>query len=106
MSKKKKNKKPARYQPFGHALGVDTTFIQAAMLLDNVSMSAYKTNDTKLMMEVAGSWLQLGALMHAAFSGEHEEKPDEEDGGAAILGFGNTEAREKAEALNRDRNKG
>jgi hypothetical protein len=108
LSKKKgkKNAKPKKYESFGAVLGVDTTFVQAALLLDKVSLGAYETNNTELMMQVATQWLQLGALMHAAFGeeDEKEESPgDSEDSGAAILGFGNTEAREKAEAINRER---
>jgi hypothetical protein len=105
LSKKKKNKKAVKYRPFGDVLGVDTTFVQAAVLLDKVSLDAYNNNNSELMMEVATSWLQLGALMHAALEGSSSdtEESDGEDKGAAILGFGNTEAREKAEAVNRER---
>lgn len=101
MSKKKRKKRG--YQSFGNVLGVDTTFVQAAMLLDKVSSGAYASNDTALMMEVATSWLQLGALMHSAFENEKSSEQDDQESGAAILGFGNTEAREKAEAINRGR---
>ena len=103
MSRKKKNKK-IKYRPFGSVLAVDTTFVQAAVLLDKVSLGAYETNNVELMLQVATSWLQLGALMHAAFESDKPEGPeDPEETGAAILGFGNTEAREKAEAQNRGR---
>lgn len=101
MSKKKKKRKVG-YQSFGDVLGVDTTFVQAALLLDKVSEGAYAANNTELMIQAATSWLQLGALMHAAF-GDEKPEPEDGDSGAAILGFGNTEAREKAEAQNRGR---
>jgi hypothetical protein len=106
LSKKKgKKNKPVQYQPFGDVLGVDTTFVQAAILLDKVSIGAFDTNNSELMLQVAGQWLQLGALMHATLeSEEKEDHPSEgDDAGAAILGFGNTETREKAEAENRER---
>lgn len=104
MSKKKGKNKPVKYESFGDVLGVDTTFVQAALLLDKVSLGAYETNNTELMMQVATQWLQLGALMHAALGEDKDEGPSEgEDSGAAILGFGNSEAREKAEAINRER---
>jgi len=98
-----KKKKKMKYRPFGNVLAVDTTFVQAAVLLDKVSLGAYESNNSELMMQVATSWLQLGALMHAAFESDKSGGPEDPEEGAAILGFGNTEAREKAEAQNRGR---
>jgi hypothetical protein len=106
LSKKKKGKNsPKRYQSFGDVLGIDTTFVQAAILLDRVSFRASEREDSELMLQVATQWLQLGALMHATLENEEKEEgpSDGDDAGAAILGFGNAEAREKAEAENRER---
>ena len=108
MGKKKKNKKkdkaPEGYVEFGSVLGIDTTMVQAAKLLDKVSMDAYNAGDSERMMQAAAGWLQLGALMHAAF--DEEAKPEDDgEAGTSIMGFGSREAREKAEAVNREQRK-
>ena len=107
MGKKKKNKKkdkPDTYESFGNVLGIDTTMVQAARLLDKISLEAYNAGDPERMMQAVAGWLQLGALMHASFNGGEEEK-EEDDMGTSIMGFGSREAREKAEAVNREQRK-
>lgn len=107
MGKKKKTKKknkPDTYESFGSVLGIDTTMVQAARLLDKVSLEAYNSGDAERMMQAVAGWLQLGALMHASF-GENEEEKTDDDGGTSIMGFGSREAREMAEAVNREQRK-
>lgn len=103
MGKKKKRK--AGYVRIGDVLGVDTTIVQAATLLDEASVRAIQSNDVKTMLEIAEDWVTLGAMMHAVLEAPEEEKDDHphDDGTSSVLGFGNTETRERAEASARAR---
>lgn len=100
----KKNKKG--YRKIGRVLGIDTTMLQAAALLDEAAVRAIESRDPTMSLTVARQWMELGAMMHAVMS---DEKPDsdndegDEDLGSSIMGFGNKEAREKAEAVARER---
>ena len=114
MTKKKKKTKPTELDidEIMDALNAveDTieldfsgTLGQAAALLDRAASVAIQRDDVEAMVGVARNWMEMGALMHAASGGHKHPEGDDEDSGAAILGFGNRETREKAEAQARER---
>lgn len=102
---KKKKKRQAGYVRIGDVLGVDTTIVQAATLLDEASLRAIQSNDVAALLAISEHWVTLGAMMHAVLDDPEEEKQEHphDDGTSSVLGFGNTETRERAEAIARER---
>ena len=106
MGKKKLKKKfKSKYSPLKGAIGIDSTIVAAALLLDQASIKAAHYGDPHAMGLLAGKWIDLGNLMNDALGGgsdDHDHEEHDVSEGVSVMGFGNTETREKAEAVNRE----
>jgi hypothetical protein len=98
----KKNKKP-KYNPTGKYIGLDTGFVQAAVLLDMAALDAIESRDYKRAADIARQWIELSMVMKNTlappegedFEGEEHDHESGSDHPAGPIGFGVTAAQLK-----------
>lgn len=77
----------AKYTPFGNTLNPSIAIVQAATALDIAARFAVETKDSRALIDVARSWVEISGRLGYDDEEEDDETPSDEKEKSRSFGF-------------------